>query len=117
MRVLKPSGILFFIDAPLPVKNETIRYLEEQIRDQDVLWILKKAALEGLDRGRVKDIFTSAGVHGVHVGYAQFSHEDFMMCMDVISDHQFIDKYEPNKHFFSSRGVFINKKVTLTIEK
>jgi SAM-dependent methyltransferase len=108
MRVLKPSGTLFFIDA-LPVTDAILQHLEAQIRDQDVLWILKKAALEGLARCRVKDIFASAGVHGVHVGYAQFAHEDFMMCIDVLADHQFLDKYEPNKRISSSWEVYINK--------
>ena len=45
MRVLKPSGTLFFIDA-LPATDAIIQHLEEQIKDQEVLWILKKAALE-----------------------------------------------------------------------
>ena len=108
MRVLKPSGTLFFIDA-LPITDAIIQHLEEQIKDQEVLWILKKAALEGLSRGRVKDIFTSAGVHDVHVGYAQFDHEDFLMCMDILSEHQFIGKYEPSKQIFSSWEVVINK--------
>jgi ubiquinone/menaquinone biosynthesis C-methylase UbiE len=108
IRVLKPSGTLFFIDA-LSATHATIRHLEEQIRDQEVLWILKKAALEGFSRCRVKDIFTSAGVHEVHVGYAQFAHEDFMMCMDVLSENQLIGKYKPREQFFSSWEVVINK--------
>jgi ubiquinone/menaquinone biosynthesis C-methylase UbiE len=101
MRVLKPSGVLFFIDA-LPATDAIIQYLEKQIEDQEVLWILKKAALEGLSRRRVKDIFTSAGVHDVHVDYAQFTHEDFMMCMDILSEHQFIGKYGPKEQILSS---------------
>jgi SAM-dependent methyltransferase len=108
MRVLKPSGILFFIDA-LPTTDTIVQHLEAQIRDQDVLWILKKAALEGLSRCRVRDIFASAGVHGVHVDYAQFAHEDFMMCMDVLTDHQFIGKDGPREQIFSSWEVVINK--------
>jgi hypothetical protein len=56
-----------------PLQIQILQHLEAQIRDKDVLWIFKKAALERLSRCRVKDIFASAGVHGVHVGYAQFS--------------------------------------------